>query len=394
MTWLRRSALVVIGSLLASLQSPAFAVVKQGGGCTRIGQTVKVNKVIFRCTKVGKKAVWKRVSVPTPAPTPSPSPAPSSTPTASDLVGQRIQAFVEQLSIIHTEAPFRIHWVREPGDDGVFEQAQRESLTRAVDFLTAIDAIPKINDLYIFSGRSQSWFQTTSDSYCPGFQPPQRGGTASKCRGFSDRAAIRINLAGIVTGNYDKVDPSVKLSEYQVDFYNDNWTCAFPSSQSKRCVSYTRWLNVYATIPHELFHVYQFDGPFKAPSWLIEGSAVAVQQFGDVAQMAPRVKYEDHVKRVLVGYRGGDAEASQCSSSLLSMAGVIGKGCQYTQGAQAVETLVALHGGIDVLKKLLMTDLSVDFSSEFQRIVGVSFEQFVAEADAHSRTFGYAAATR
>lgn len=376
--------LLVITLSVMTPSFPAHAATKVGSPCQRSGQVVKVKGAYLRCGKSGAKFVWRPFLKPTPTPT--------ATPIASDEVGRRIEALLATIDAKASAAPFDIHWVREPGDDGIFPTLLEESLSRAINFFTAVDMLPKIKDLYLFSGRSQQWFSSTALEYCPNFQAPQRGGTATLCS--PDKAAIRINLAGIVTGDYENVDAAAKLSEYPLNLQVNSWGCT--TSTGRKCVSYPRWLNIHATIPHELFHVYQMKQTSwnRLPSWLLEGSAVAIQQMSDVLQMRPRSQYETHVRQVLLGYRGGEAEASKCLQGLSLISSVVGKGCQYPQGAQAVETLLALHGGLEALKTLLSAELTTDFASDFEKAVGISFAQFAREADAHSRIFGYASGTK
>lgn len=84
-------SLSLIGTLIvAGTVIPAFGAAKPGSACKKVEQVRVVKGVSLKCTKVGKKRVWRKVaSIPvvvpaveaTPSPTPSASPSPAATTT-------------------------------------------------------------------------------------------------------------------------------------------------------------------------------------------------------------------------------------------------------------------------------------------------------------------------
>ena len=81
---------VLIAAVLVISPLSAFAAVKAGDSCKKVGATATASGKKFTCIKSGKKLVWnkgvavakpKPVQTPAPLPTPTPEPTPSPTPT-------------------------------------------------------------------------------------------------------------------------------------------------------------------------------------------------------------------------------------------------------------------------------------------------------------------------
>lgn len=70
----RKQLSLLILALLASLLLPpsANAATKVGGNCTKINQKVQVGSQILKCTRLGNKKVWRRVSPTLPLPVATP----------------------------------------------------------------------------------------------------------------------------------------------------------------------------------------------------------------------------------------------------------------------------------------------------------------------------------
>lgn len=83
----RMSLPVLVAVLLtASVTAPVFGAAKVGSVCKKVEQVRVVKGISFKCTKVGKKRIWRQVAatpvvIPVVEVTPSPSPSPSSIPT-------------------------------------------------------------------------------------------------------------------------------------------------------------------------------------------------------------------------------------------------------------------------------------------------------------------------
>lgn len=92
---LRRYLLIFL-SLTLFFPSISFAAIKDGQKCSKVGTTVKYNKVTFACVKINKKLVWKSLQEPkpkaAPAPTLTPSPTLSSSPTPSSMPNPTISS--------------------------------------------------------------------------------------------------------------------------------------------------------------------------------------------------------------------------------------------------------------------------------------------------------------
>ena len=88
-----RNAYIAIAiSLSVAISSTAFAAVKPGNACSKLGSTSVLKGIKYTCVKSGKKLVWNKgslIPVPkvtpsaTPTPTPSASPSPAPTPSAT-----------------------------------------------------------------------------------------------------------------------------------------------------------------------------------------------------------------------------------------------------------------------------------------------------------------------
>ena len=95
LTMRSRNALIALAiSFSVAISSTAFAAVKPGSACSKLGSTSVLKGIKYSCIKSGKKLVWNKgilipvpkvtpspVPTPTTSASPSPAPSPSATPT-------------------------------------------------------------------------------------------------------------------------------------------------------------------------------------------------------------------------------------------------------------------------------------------------------------------------
>ena len=95
----RNAFIAMAVSFSVAISSTAFAAVKPGSACSKIGSTSVLKGIKYTCIKSGRKLVWNKGSlipvpkvtpsatpVPTPTPAISPSPTPTPTPTVEPVV--------------------------------------------------------------------------------------------------------------------------------------------------------------------------------------------------------------------------------------------------------------------------------------------------------------------
>lgn len=97
MSFPRRSArnlAVVVTALLLSAIAPATQAVsaKAGGACAKVGTTSTQRGQTLRCTKVGKRLLWKAVTKPATTPTPAVTTSPAPLPTLLSAEEARVGA--------------------------------------------------------------------------------------------------------------------------------------------------------------------------------------------------------------------------------------------------------------------------------------------------------------
>ena len=95
---------ILICAYLFIIPSDAFAAVKVGTACKKVGSTATANGKKFTCVKSGKKLVWNKgvatvkpkptvTPTPTPTPTSSPTVTPTSTPTPAPIIEKAPSGF-------------------------------------------------------------------------------------------------------------------------------------------------------------------------------------------------------------------------------------------------------------------------------------------------------------
>lgn len=97
---------VIAIALAILLPLPAYAAVKAGGSCPKLGQ-ISISKIIkFTCVKSGKKLVWdkgKKITVATPSPTVSPKETPSATSTPTSSSSPSSNSLTKSLIATHNK---------------------------------------------------------------------------------------------------------------------------------------------------------------------------------------------------------------------------------------------------------------------------------------------------
>lgn len=394
---------VVSFSLLTFfLVSPAIGSVKAGAICAKLGSTSLVSGKKFTCIKSNKKLVWNKgfsISNPLAKTSPTISPSPPSlpeTPTPSpEIPNQKISGlnyprthkhYLEMQKIVEmskfdfiSEYP-NLTIVREQGvaSNGQWEAKINKSIKDSLGFLNRFDMDFGTDPVEIALGRNSIWFKNYLTQRC---QDPNAGG-GSKFGSSSAYVCGTLRQRGIVT------NPATVLSRMEIDTVSQidlDTLNVSPSTQ----------IDFLTQLPHEFFHVYQEEKWKKinrnfeyVPLWFREGSATVVGLVVATLAFSDSSKYADIKNLQLLNMRKDLDQI--CENSIRSMDLTVGSGCQYFQGAVAVEVLMANHGGWNVLKKLTEGLGESNFGDDFQRIVGIPLESFYDEVDRISKDFGYA----
>lgn len=390
MTRGKRVAVPLLALVLLTPHATAAPTATPGAKCSKIGKTTTASKKQLICVRVGSVLRWKLRST-TAKPTPPPNAA-TPVPTEQvpiypqDDVTVALQRLLDGMQVSDQRSRISINVIAESDKDGPYQAALVDSLRAAVDFYGSIGFLTNVSRIDLIIGRSETWINTQSQATCPLTYMLLTSSDSSPCRSRNS-IVIRSNLARIVTGQPSFVDAATDLSGYVVKPELLGRTCS-PAP----CVTQSRWLNVLSQLPHELFHAYQFsyaNSMSTLPPWLVEGSAVVMQQLATAKTIRPQTSYAKYLAEFMPHLKGGP-DAAKCSSSFQAMSTAVGSGCQYTQGAHAVEILIANHGGLETLGRLIREPKGSNFQADFETITGIAWDKFVREVDAHSRNFGFA----
>lgn len=389
----RLSLLVALAIILSGTSSYAATSSIKGVACKKAGAIKTTRGYKYVCLKSGKRLVWSK-GVPTNSssvpsiPTPTPTVNEPSTP--EDDVLLSIQKFIDGVVVADHQKDLKIGYFHETGNDGVFDQTELESLKYSIDFFGSLGVLTK-KDLYVFIGRSQNWFADSTAGICSSNRPLVASSTASPCPLDGSRMALRSNVAGILTGKFEQVDPTEDLSKWKIDITKFGYWC--DNQMFTPCLTQTRWLGILSQLPHELFHTYQLEdwSPSTlgaAPRWFVEGTAIMFQQMATTKSL-PDMTYAKYLQQFLPQFKNAPNRAPDCNDAF-AISGNYPTGCEYIVGHHAAEVLFAKYGGLSVIQRLTKQLKADDFVPQFEAITGAKWSDFVRDVMIHSRFMEYA----
>jgi len=145
-----------------------------------------------------------------------------------------------------------------------------------------------------------------------------------------------------------------------------------------------------SALAHEWMHIYRaagLDGRVAAdePAWFREGFA---EMWSYVAQVRMLAKPNGFMRMHVMRLRNFSNWARDCPGPLSRYrTGVSAAGCEYHLGTLAMEYLIANYGGLEKITKAFRENGGqTSFKTGFEAQIGLSLEQFEAEADRYIET--------
>lgn len=358
---------------------------KKSNSCSKINSIKFQSDIKYKCVKIGKKSVWQKVNINKQIIIKKNLLNTSTIPDNENI--NNIQKIIDNLEVKNYRDSMNITIFTESDKDGIFMEGAISSLNSSIDFYGSLGLLTK-QDIYIFIGRSEKWFKEISIDKCNSYPLNLDQAAATTCPEDNNRAGIWSYISKVGTLSEDEVGKDQNFSDY---FVQKDLSGIFCGKQ--KCITHSRWLVVLSHMPHELFHTYQSqwwrNGSGIGPRWLMEGSAVVLQQMATVKFYDGQMSYKGYIEEI--SHSGSVANRLSCtlSFSKIEDASNQNNGCVYTQGSHAVEVIISKYGGIKTLNKLLSELKKDNFVKQFEEIVGISYNDFIKEVDAHSVSMGY-----
>lgn len=371
---IKRLAFVITLCVIISQNCFAVASNLNKNTCSLVGKKVYVSGKIYTCYKKKSRKIWSKgkdlISLTT---NDNKEIYPKSNSVYIQM--QKLISGLEVTSNLNLE-PILILKQENVGDDGFYFDDLKYSVSDSLHFMNQIGIKLRNEETQIIVGRSDSWFKNYLSSMCTNdFLPSQIGsGGAFNCLP-SNKKHVVLNIAGVISRKFHFVDPKLDLS--------------------KLVISPATYIDFATQAPHELFHVYQGDIWDKkiiinkdVPLWFVEGGATVFGLAVSTLHSRQLVTYSD-VKNIQLRNMPSNI-LEKCDKSIQEMDLTPGQGCQYFQGAIAVELLLVNHGGWETLIKLTEGLSGNGFESDFMRIVGIPLNKFYEEIDSFSKEIGFA----
>ena len=281
-------------------------------------------------------------------------------------------------------ASTKFEYVIEPASISNFAETIKIDFEKSANFYQIIGLLPKYTKMIVILHSTQDFFHTQYENLCHPGSNENYQNWAGVFMGTCDEKGtglIALNIAGIVTGNYS--------NSYSV-FYPQLDLNTLPLKKDSL-------FSLNINPPHEFFHAYQnsVNPGFmnEAPVWLIEGSAQLMGLISlGVNEESPN-SYLENLSMELEDFEFSPLYPDGCLNSLSTLIKYQTNECSYWQGIFPIETLVANHGGLSTLARLIEGLNSGDFSKDFKSATGLDLQQFYKEADIHSKYYGFASNT-
>lgn len=242
---MRRALTIALAtSMTISLTTPANAAAKAGATCTALNATTKVKNQTLKCTKVGKKLMWKVVPTPKPQPTPIPT-------ALSYLEPDALKAFtsVKEVQAASPTGQANISYYQSPNISDAKTDWIKKNLKTGIDFWSPQFIQTKSLPTFFMTEKDKDWFFDKLNTF--GFHPDTIIHMTRNWENMVGRGGDRVTWAGVYgQGGGDAFT-----------FYV--WGTNAVSTSAG-------WLQV---APHEWTHSAQNNAAGYLPCWFKEGQA-------------------------------------------------------------------------------------------------------------------------
>ena len=388
---------LLIASVAASLlvSSSAYAVVKQGAVCSKLGATSTVQGFKYTCIKSGKKFVWGRGTkvaaprpVPTPTPVPTPAPTPAETKTAEDVRNLAIlekswsQISGQQTAQDSDRVIFLI--------DSKFPSQSRDAIKKGIEL-----TVGKFDSLIKARKPIYAILSTSLEFELAQFKKYDLMQRTYEAEVQSNPILIQWRI-----DHYKQIDSGFKKfgSGGTMPLYNGSTEPAgyymyfrmHPENQDPTSILMGA---------HETGHLMQWqmnsDFPKTIPAWWIEGQA---QMIGEsvAAQATDFFEFEKFLKsQTSPDYGGGffsgttklaELEGDSTTRTEFNCQ-LCGTRLIYSRGKVAIHYLSGKYGNDKVLAFMATLTRSHRWWQSFEKTFGISVEDFYAEFDSYAQWF-------
>jgi len=347
--------LIICLALVTTLfASPAFAAIKAGAKCPKVGITTVVSGKAFTCNKSGKKLVWSKGVVSKPIPEPifgSPEQALAYEKMKSEMVPQPVKEL------------FRFHY--SPSAVKSFKELLESDLNYSMKYWTSVYDNKALFNVFYGTEKDLDWLIEAWRPY--GFD--KNKGFAEDFRGRIQREGSRLN-AGAVPSQQDSSHLSI-LRHSSLPTKSDSF------------------------LPHENVHIVQQflskNRTWHMPCWLREGSA---NLFGNfiLAEKTYRDSYNQAKRNDMNNYLYGASGVEirkftedEWFTHLKSLEGNFQGGCDYINrfaygsGLLLSEVLMAEGGFNKMMDFWRAFGLEKDWRLSFKEIYGNDLDSWYRE---------------
>lgn len=340
----------------AAIASPAFAAVKAGSTCPKLGKTAIASGKKFVCIKSGKKSVWSK-GVTTPAPNPSPKPTVAVTPKTSTFTPWATKFDLQDMTSAALANTAQYFGLVKPSNayslviDPAIKTEDRAWITKVLDYTNGAFSSTLNGKVKVFLGTTHDW-------------------SAQALRSAGEWVGDPNSLYPCSNGSNDAycAEPNLTLLVYS-DIYKPNSLYKWDAGRR-------------STPAHELFHNVQFalggknvgpNEPTHIPRWLMEGSA---NYFG----------YYIIDKLALSSYSIGRKQQVNSNPAYKQIVPLSEydnfMSDPYGIGQAATEYLVASIGFENFLNIWRYTESEQGFEKGFSKAVGLSISDFYIKFEA------------
>ncbi len=380
--------------------------------CSKKNEIRVLKKTTLKCTKVGKKLIWREQkgdpsknsnstsqTAPAPTPTPEPSPSPSTSPSTTNSSNSESPApknsFTpptkrpKNISELDPETAWYFAW------ESMNEYRKKnENYKATYDIRISSNYKTEIRDVIIegLDAGSSFW----SDFWKPSQPILVILGTEK------DTEFWRTELAALYDPRWqqskDEMFNSMQDSFKRFGAYNNSAGASWFGNKPNMNFPYGSALqasdistNNWQTSPHEYTHIvqgvlgYAFNLNGMGTSWMSEGQAEHAGLF--LTKSDPEQYLDYRNLRFKNQWRSPDQAdlqtPNQIHNAIKDKAQKPIYNAYYSYGAAAMEALVAIHGHGAVIEYLKRIQSGVWWPNAFQQVFGMSHEQYIKEVSTY-----------
>lgn len=332
---MKRAVIVALALIVATPTTPAFAAVKAGSACTKVGSTAVISGKKLTCIKSGSKLLWSSIKLVEPK---------TLAAAASNYSQVSYWSSIKSAATIKKSPAKRLFFSDMAGPNTQASYGTADvALGQVAKMFPNFDLTKEFVLIY-YNFTDRIWAQDTLDAYV--------GQTAG------------YDISGVISQLCTSEKECEKTSTFLNKFTGTTVVMVPAADYKKGDIRFTSGILEAG----EYFRVYQatqFAGSTKTlrevPSWLVEGSVAFVAQTA-IGVTEPRLRAklkESDLVKILNGTTTADTQ-------LLTAVGLA-----------ASEIMVAVKGPESILQQFKYVAEGMSYSDAFAKVFGVSFAEGV-----------------